>query len=564
MKHIFLLLGLSVLMSCSKVADGFIFSWGDTDVRYEQCSAPEALADQAFRYPAWKGEKVFAEAVIWSPEDVEGLKVSVSQLKGKGGVIPASASSARFVRYVWADHFIEGYRQCGHRLKGQFDSLMVADMVDLEALADVEAGNCQQVWVTVDVPADAVPGIYEGSLMLKGKGMAAMKLPVSLEVTDRVLPEPKDWKFHLDLWQNPYSVARVEGVELWSEEHFEKMRPVMQMLADAGQKVITATILDRPWNSQTEDPYGSMVTKTLKKDGSWEYGYEVFDKWVEFMMSLGIDKQINCYSLIPWKLQFDYLDEATGQMTTINAAPGTNEYRIYWMTFIADFAQHLREKGWFEKTMIAMDERPAEAMKAAFDVIYSAEPDFKVSLAGGWHPEIESDIDDYCVAFRTPMPDDVIKARREQGKVSTYYTCCAERYPNIFTVSPLAEAVWIPWHALAKDYDGYLRWAYNHWTAEPMKDTRFRTWTSGDCYCVYPQGRTSLRFDKLLEGIQDYEKVCILRDEWVAAGDTARLEALDKVLAAFDFETIKAEGAAPAVHNAKALILPLSQAQRVY
>ena len=152
------------------------------------------------------------------------------------------------------------------------------------------------------------------------------------------------------------------------------------------------------------------------------------------------------------------------------------------------------------------------------------------------------------------MPKEVIASRREQGKNSTYYTCCAERYPNIFSVSPLAEAVWIPWHSLAMGYDGYLRWAYNHWTADPMRDTRFRTWTSGDCYCVYPGGRTGLRFDKLIEGIQDYEKARILRDEWTENGNDAALKALQKALEAFDMKTIKSKGAAPAVHNAKRVL----------
>lgn len=542
------------MFSCSARPKDVICSWGDTDVRYEQCKAPKALSDKAFKYPVWRGEKVFAEAVVWSPVDVEQLEVRVTDLKGRDGKIDATCSKARFVRYVWADDFIEGYRQCGKRPKGQHDSLMVADMVDLEMKSDLKGGCCQPVWVTVDVPADAAPGLYKGELIIKGKNFQKRKLPISLEVADRQLPPAKEWKFHLDLWQNPYSVARVEGVELWSEEHFEAMRPVMQMLADAGQKVITATILDRPWNGQTEDPFGSMVTKTLKKNGSWEYGYEVFDKWVEFMMSLGIDQQINCYSMIPWKLEFDYFDEATGKIASIKAEPTSNEYKIYWMTFIADFAAHLRQKGWFEKTMIAMDERPAEAMQAAFEVIFTADPDFKVSFAGGWHPEIEPDIDDYCVAYRKPMPKEVIASRREQGKNSTYYTCCAERYPNIFSVSPLAEAVWIPWHSLAMGYDGYLRWAYNHWTADPMNDTRFRTWTSGDCYCVYPGGRTGLRFDKLIEGIQDYEKARILRDEWTEKGNDAALKALQKALEAFDMKTIKSKGAAPAVHNAKRVL----------
>ena len=104
------------------------------------------------------------------------------------------------------------------------------------------------------------------------------------------------------------------------------------------------------------------------------------------------------------------------------------------------------------------------------------------------------------------------------------------------------------------DYDGYLRWVYNHWTADPMRDTRFRTWTSGDCYCVYPGGRPGLRFDKLLEGIQDYEKARILRDEWTEKGDQERLDALRKVLEAFSAEKIGSEGAAPAVHKARCLL----------
>jgi hypothetical protein len=118
----------------------------------------------------------------------------------------------------------------------------------------------------------------------------------------------------------------------------------------------------------------------------------------------------------------------------------------------------------------------------------------------------------------------------------------------------LTEAVWIPWHALAKGYDGYLRWAYNHWTADPLKDTRFRTWTAGDCYCVYPDGRTSLRFDKLVEGIQDYEKARILMDRWALEGNDTRLQTLEAALEDFDYEIITAEGAAGTVHRAKLII----------
>jgi len=543
-----------VLSACANIPDDVVFSWGDTDVRYVRDFVPENLSGSAFPYPAWKGERVSAEAVLWSGHDLSDVTLKVSDLRSDGSVIPSEAVSPRFVRYVWGDEMIDGYGQCGYRPKGQQDSLLTADMIDIISSTDLEACTCQPIWVTVNVPADATPGIYRGKLIVKSGNSPKMTLPVELEVIDRILPGPRDWKFRLDLWQNPYSVARYHGVELWSKEHFDYMRPVMRQLADAGQKVITATILDRPWNGQTEDAFGSMVTKTKKRDGSWEYGYDIFDRWVEFMISLGIDGAINCYSLIPWHLEFDYFDEAAGKMSSLKAEPASVEYKLYWGNFISDFAAHLREKGWFGITCIAMDERPAEAMKAALELIRQVEPDFKVSLAGGWHPEIESDIYDYCVAFRQDMPEEVKLKRRSKGMVSTYYTCCAERYPNIFTVSPLAEAVWIPWHSMAGGYDGYLRWAYNHWTKDPMTDTRFRTWTAGDCYCVYPEGRSSLRFEKLVEGIQDYEKIRILKEEWQTEGRDDLLEQLDAVLSHFDFDTISAEGALPAVHRGKKFI----------
>ena len=108
------------------------------------------------------------------------------------------------------------------------------------------------------------------------------------------LPAPGDWAFRLDLWQNPYAVARFYDLPLWSEEHLEAMRPLMQLLADAGQKTITASIMHKPWGGQTEDYFKSMVMRVKTLEGKWIYDYAVFDKWVEFMMELGIDRQINC------------------------------------------------------------------------------------------------------------------------------------------------------------------------------------------------------------------------------------------------------------------------------
>ncbi len=513
---------------------------------------------KAFNHVAWRGEKVFAQAVVSSEEELKDVRLSVSDLRNGKSLIGAENIRLQFVSYVVSDLLdTTKYGQCGSREdKSKWGEVLVADVLDINDSMTVPAGRKQPVWMTVSVPSDARPGKYSGKLTVTSSNAKARSLNVELTVADHVLPPARDWAFHLDLWQNPYSVARYENVPLWSEAHFEAMRPVMRMLAEAGQKSVTATIMSRPWNGQTEDAFGSMVTKIRRIDGTWLYDYTIFDRWVEFMFSLGIDRQINCYSMIPWALQFDYIDQATSSPATFQAAPGSEEYNEYWGAFIADFARHLKAKGWFEKTMIAMDERPLESMQAVLGLIRKIEPAFKISLAGNYHEPVIYDIVDFSETFsgKQEFPESAKAKRKELGLTTTFYTCCAEAHPNMFVISNPDEAAWLGWFAQAENYDGYLRWAYNSWTLDPLTDTRFRTWPAGDCFVVYPGGRGSVRFSKLVEGIQDFEKVRILRSRWQETGNEAKLGQLTGILKSFTSETVLTEGPTKALAAAKSFL----------
>jgi hypothetical protein len=59
-----------------------------------------------------------------------------------------------------------------------------------------------------------------------------------------------------------------------------------------------------------------------------------------------------------------------------------------------------------------------------------------------------------------------------------------------------------------------LRWAYNSWPARPEYDSRFRRWASGDTFIVYPGARSSLRFERLIDGVEFSEKVRTLRAKY--------------------------------------------------
>lgn len=549
---------LPVLMA-AQPQSSFRLDWAATGSHCVIGGGPSLeFQKKAFNHVAWRGEKVFAQAVVSSEEELKDVRLSVSDLRNGKSLIGAENIRLQFVSYVVSDLLdTTKYGQCGSREdKSKWGEVLVADVLDINDSMTVPAGRKQPVWMTVSVPSDARPGKYSGKLTVTSSNAKARSLNVELTVADHVLPPARDWAFHLDLWQNPYSVARYESVPLWSEAHFEAMRPVMRMLAEAGQKSVTATIMNRPWNGQTEDAFGSMVTKIRRIDGTWLYDYTIFDRWVEFMFSLGIDRQINCYSMIPWALQFDYIDQATSSPATFQAAPGSEEYNEYWGAFIADFTRHLKAKGWFEKTMIAMDERPLESMQAVLGLIRKVEPAFKISLAGNYHEPVIYDIVDFSETFsgKREFPESAKAKRKELGLTTTFYTCCAEAHPNMFVISNPDEAAWLGWFAQADGYDGYLRWAYNSWTLDPLTDARFRTWPAGDCFVVYPGGRGSVRFSKLVEGIQDFEKVRILRSRWQEIGNEAKLGQLTGILKSFTSETVLAEGPAKALTTAKSFL----------
>ena len=515
--------------------------WGSVDVRYKKLDVPDVRPSNRMKLKAWRGERVHAQAVLWTKRDLQGVSVQVSDLKNGSVAIPASDVSTHFVRYVMTDELNPGGGGCGHREnKAEWDSSLVADMLDITEEMDIRANSARPIWVKVNVPSDARPGKYRGTLTVSSADNKDLSLPLEVQVLNRTLPAPKDWTFNLDLWQNPYAVARYYNVPLWSKEHFDLMRPIMKMLADVGQDAITASIMHKPWNGQTEDHYDSMIGRIKKLDGTWSYDYTVFDKWVTFMREdIGIDGLISCYTMIPWAMRFDYYDQATSRIQFIEAQPDEQAYKDYWLPFLKDFSRHLREKGWFEQTAISMDERPMEAMQGAIKIIREADPEFKITLAGMYHEEIVDDLHYLAIPYGYTFPADVRAKREQNGQISCVYTCCTESFPNIFTFSDPAEAAWTPIHAVAGGYDGFLRWSINSWTADPLRDSRFRTWAAGDTYSIYPGPRSSIRFERLMEGLQDCAKIQVLREELTAKGAKGKLAKLDKMLAKFTPEGMK-------------------------
>lgn len=489
--------------------------WGDIDRQHSRSIMPDIKDKGSGKLTAWRGERVAAELLLWSADSVSGITCEISDFSGANGKLPGSIADLRFVRYTIGDTaYIVGGKP-----------ILVPDMLDTLKMYDMAARTVRPVWISVQVPQEAVAGDYIANVSVKSRNGDNLVFPLNLTVQNRTLASPVDWNYHLDLWQHPSAVARTEGVGMWSDEHFTAMRPLMERLRDAGQKVITATLNKDPWNHQCYDGYANMIEWTRKSDGNWKYDYTVFDRWVEMMMEIGIKDMINCYSMVPWNCELEYFDENKGEKVTVVAEPGSEIFEEMWKPFLIDFKKHLAAKEWLEITNMAMDERAPEQMDAAVNLLAKYAPEMGFAIAD-MHKSYKryAQMRDVCVAQGQAADLADILERRGKGLNTTFYVCCNPRYPNTFTNSQPYEAELLGWYGLALDYDGMLRWAYNSWPADPMTDSRYGNWNSGDTYLVYPGNRSSVRFERLIDGIQSAEKVRTLRKEGVNVSE------IDKVL----------------------------------
>ena len=182
---------------------------------------------------------------------------------------------------------------------------------------------------------------------------------------------------------------------------------------------------------------------------------------------------------------------------------------------------------------------------ADFGSTLVADPNFKVSLAGSLHEELIGELDDYCVALRMKYTDKMLSQRKREGKTTTFYTSCEEPRPHTFIFCNPADSLWFGWYAAKAHLDGYLRWALNSWVFEPLLGNRFHTWAAGDTYLIYPGGRTSHRFEQMIQGIQTYEQIRLIRQEY--RRNPKALQLIDRALEKTDEITLLAPPSSEAI-----------------
>lgn len=394
---------------------------------------------------------------------------------------------------------------------------------------DLPGNTTRPIWATINIPRSTVPGVYTSHVEVRAKGIEPISLTLNVTVQNQILPFPKDWKYRLDLWQNPWAVAWYNNVEPWSEEHMTLLRQHLKPYAEAGGTYITTYAVHSPWSGNSYMIEGGMIEWIKGKDNSWKFDYAIFDKYVELAMECGITKAITLYTAIPWGFRHRYMDETTGDYSYAIWPPTSKEFKEAWNAFLTDFRFHLESKGWLDITYIGINENPMEETLAAANIVKEHSKDWKITYAGNWHEELDTLLDDISFLYGNEPSMTQQKARKDRGATSTFYVCCNPPVPNNFLFSPPIEGRWISWYAMAYGYDGFLRWAYEAWPEDVLRDARHISWAAGDCYMIYPGGKSCIRFEKLREGIVDYEKISIIKEK-AETSDNPKVKSLLKAL----------------------------------
>ena len=109
--------------------------------------------------------------------------------------------------------------------------------------------------------------------------------------------------------------------------------------------------------------------------------------------------------------------------------------------------------------------------------------------------------------------------RQKLNLLTTIYTCTGD-YPSSFTISDPSEGAFTMWYSLCQNTNGFLRWSWDGWVENPLKNVSYKYWEPGDPFLIYPAEKDSIgktfystpRLEKLKEGIRDINKAKYLME----------------------------------------------------
>lgn len=442
------------------------------------------------------------------------LTAKLSDLKGPGrATIKASEAQVRWTEYVQA--------------KGEW----LPDPLLEKQPFTTPAHGAPMLWVTVHVPADAAAGAYAGQLTVSANGQTA-KLPVKLQVYGFSLP--KATYLQSSFWIFRHTIRNAYGLK---EVPFSFYARFLDLCLQTRLAPIDAA----EWHDQP------LVQMVRRADGQLDVDWPVWDQYLQY----GMDRGMSAFNVADdhWFGQFfasfPVRDLKTGQTETIKLDPQSQEYADTVVRFFRLAHEHFTQKGWAARGYLQAYDEPGQDAKLLAEInrFYSLArqgwPGLRTLITAPIdYPGLDGSIGIWCPL--TPSYDDAkAAAARTKGQEAWWYVCCGPTAPwaNFFLDQPGAAHRVLFWQTFGHKSNGLLYWGVNHWPdfcARSMdalpadKKWPVAAWNdggrNGDGYFLYPGPDgplTSLRFEIMRDGVEDYDCLRMLQDLLGAKGKKA-------------------------------------------
>jgi hypothetical protein len=324
--------------------------------------------DQPLVLLATPGEYEPTSFAVHALEDLENVRIDVSDFAGPGGaILPSAAAGIQLVESMtWWKTPVQ-YRRIEAFLIGNRPR-------------DIATGFTQRYWLTVKVPESAVPGRYQGEVRITPASDEASTMAVHLDVLPFSLSPPTGMNYFL-YFPSVWLPARIQTAQYY--------RRIFATMRDYG--MTTCTLYAYPGDEGTDLNHDNQGALPLAGQ-------------LELMRETGL---LGEGAAVPWV--------------------GAEVYGLpSWKTVYGE----AQRRGWPELLMYIVDEPGPNSFKtvrdnmARIDAFRAAHPEVPVrtTTAGADHPEI-CEYYDVWIANTHHVMSEVTARAREMGKTVWSYDC---------------------------------------------------------------------------------------------------------------------------------------------
>ena len=453
---------------------------------------------------ALRNEWECAQVVLRSNRRFEGLTVQLSALTSSRGSVAKEHCRWFVVGYVPVRKNTP--RTPSSELVGIAPGAFPDPLLE-KPFFSLLPGRAQPLYVLFFIPPETPAGDYEGVLQLGQAEVALAEIPIRLTVYAATLPDRRSFGF--TCWFSPDDLAKQHGVALWSDDFWRLLPAYARNLYEHRQTMILTPM--------------DLIKVHRATNGNLTFDFRQFDRWINLFFAAGvtmIEGKAMGRRVGKWtspEMKFDRIAVSD----PLARKPLPNE--VVLRAFLRAVERHLASRGLLDRFVIHVADEPTRynyrSWRNLSRFIHSAAPRLR-RIEANQTPELDNEIE-----ISVPQLDSLGQAmnrykekQQKFGNELWFYTCMypTGSFANRFIDYPLIKTRLLPWIAARYGLTGYLHWGYNYWSKRPFEDVERSGLPPGDSFIVYPGQDgplSSLRWEMLREGIEDYECLRLLSEQ---------------------------------------------------